>query len=311
MIGRQTAVYPQPLPGRRPTFRAKEPEPPHIDAADEAIKAYWQEAGRLAAQRTFNKQSEIAMLPQSISISIVKGTDTNRGYQRAEPEDPFSRLFGLKLNVCDKCNYVKTLCIYFADNSVEGWKEVVQQCQPTPFDFSKVAQTKEQYFAWVRPLLPAFLHEMVTIWTDNRPIAIATEVKQHVEDNSWITITLKEDDGQKYHIPLKYSKAKCIELNPVRTTAWAARAIKDGNTVLNRVELSEFLQKTIDTTFAFFKMKAGKGKEQTFLMALGRRQYGVDMRIDSPAATGAMGATVTDEASQPEPSVDITKHVIT
>jgi len=79
--------------------------------------------------------------------------------------------------------------------------------------------------------------------------------------------------GRKYSITLQYSHDKSIKLDPSSTGAWALRAIENKHTAVNDQELIEFLEKTKESTFGFFK-KEEKDGVHIYLMAVAKRDDG-------------------------------------
>lgn len=110
----------------------------------------------------------------------------------------------------------------------------------------------------------------VKFWTKNKPVLIATEVSDQLEVNDRVKVVVSDAlTGLEKSITLIYSEEKCIAMSPEDAGGWAERAIVNGRTAINDKELSEFLNKTGNTSFRFFKLK-GKddGIVRRYLMAL-------------------------------------------
>ena len=71
-------------------------------------------------------------------------------------------------------------------------------------------------------------------------------------------IKIPNPKNPKQQIIFQYSKEKHIEItltsNKSEKNHWAARAIKDGHTILTNDEMEDFLKKVQTSTFAIFKI---------------------------------------------------------
>jgi hypothetical protein len=78
----------------------------------------------------------------------------------------------------------------------------------------------------------------VNSWTENSAYLVAIEMPPNVALNN------------------------CFEITPNNENYWAARAIKDKQTILNDEELSDFLCKVRNATYASFKIILPSSQEE-------------------------------------------------
>jgi hypothetical protein len=95
------------------------------------------------------------------------------------------------------------------------------------------------------------LRYCVKTWTYNKPTLVAIKMPEGFHGNS---IRLLQE-GNKRSISLEYSSEKNIELNIDDKNHWAPRCVRAGTTALSDADLDDFLNKTKNATFAFFRVK--------------------------------------------------------
>jgi hypothetical protein len=98
-------------------------------------------------------------------------------------------------------------------------------------------------------LLPLCLKETVNEWTKGQNFLIAIELSNPLEN----IIKLKHPKNPDKSITLHYSQGNHIELTNMEENNWASQAIKNTQTSLSDNDLTEFLDKAKNKTFAVFK----------------------------------------------------------
>jgi hypothetical protein len=74
---------------------------------------------------------------------------------------------------------------------------------------------------------------------------------------------------ENYLVAIKQTNTQAdhIELSSCKEDHWAARAIKNNQTLLSDIELTDFLYKVRNATFAVFKIKM-QGSEDLYYMLM-------------------------------------------
>ncbi|HKZ61186.1 MAG TPA: hypothetical protein VJZ68_02050, partial [Nitrososphaera sp.] len=118
-----------------------------------------------------------------------------------------------------------------------------------------------------------YLKQCVDAWTSGKNCIVAVEVLDPARTSNMIIFVLTGSGGRKFSISLQYSDDKCYKLDPSNTGAWVLRAIENKHTAVNDQELIEFLEKTNESTFGFFK-KEEKDGVHIYLMAVAKLDEG-------------------------------------
>lgn len=136
-----------------------------------------------------------------------------------------------------------------------------------------IKKKKEDHVSQLSKGFPQYLKQWLDVWTLGKNTIVAVEVLDPTRTSNAIYLVLTSSGGRKFSISLQYSDDKSIKLDPSSTGAWALRAIVDKHTAVNDQELIEFLEKTKESTFGFFK-KAEKDGVHIYLMAVAKREEG-------------------------------------
>jgi hypothetical protein len=260
IIGRQNGTFAAPIYG--PSV-AKPPSQPKKELSfmerlwEEQTLEFWREAARITAR------------------SVFRPATTFAGGSYQQPTSPFApdkELFGMTAYICTNCYAMKPRIIYYNEGDKGGSVETFLACLSGAPDYiDQMKQSRDEYIASASKGYPNFLKTCVEAWTNRKTIIIAVEVVDPGRTNNIITFVRSRSTGQKISITLRYSEEKCAELDPASTGDWALRAISDRRTVVKEKELTEFLEKTKDSTFGFFKMKKD-GIEHIYLLAVARSE---------------------------------------
>jgi hypothetical protein len=170
------------------------------------------------------------------SRSFIK----RRSFAPANPDE----IFGYTGFVCEDClqTVIDTLPFMLTDEQ----KAIISKhvCDPKMLEYShKLDNTNKQFLlAELQDQLPSHIKELVL--------------------NNWTKY-------QNYLLAIKHTntQASYIELSSCNEDHWAARAIKNKQTLLSDTELTDFLNKVRNATFAVFKIKM-KGSEDLLYMLM-------------------------------------------
>jgi hypothetical protein len=136
-------------------------------------------------------------------------------------------------------------------------------------DPNKIAQTQLDIYKDIhfnenyRTLLPSYLKQRVNEWTKRENYLIAIELSNPPGN----IIKLKHPKNPAKSITLHYSQGNYIELTNIEENNWASRAIKNTQTNLSDNDLTEFLYKAKNKTFAVFKVH-NQNSAYFYLMAI-------------------------------------------
>ena len=203
----------------------------------------------------FNQRS-IVPSPQysmpSRNSSSVMAQDNNNNYLQSSG---FAKdIFGFSGHVCKQCLDIYINYRYFLDEDLEGEgrrNKGKHVCDP-----NKIARTQLDIYKYIHfnenycRLLPSDLKQTVNEWTKGHNYLIAIELSNPPGN----IIKLKHPKNPAKSITLHYSQGNYIELTNIEENNWASRAIKNTQINLSDNDLTEFLYKAKNKTFAVFKV---------------------------------------------------------
>lgn len=130
------------------------------------------------------------------------------------------------------------------------------------------------------------------------PALLAVEVADPMkyENNQIPFVLTNSTTGQRYGGIVQYSDDKCIKLQPSNTGSWALRVINQRCASLDDAELSNFLEKTKNSTFAFFKMEDKTGIH-IYLIALAKGEEKNNDEINGTSTTTTINNNEKDNNS--------------
>jgi hypothetical protein len=105
--------------------------------------------------------------------------------------------------------------------------------------------------------LPESMIDFVNTWVKGKKALIAIELPKNNNDNTpQETIKVKNPKSRQQLIKFQYSKERHIDITLTNENQnhWAIRAIKDRQTTLNDYELTDFVRRVKDRTFAVVKV---------------------------------------------------------
>lgn len=296
-LGRQSGVFAAPsylsTNHDRPTFKPKQDQRSILEiAVDESIIEFWREAGRINARNVFLPTNRFAA--------------TGGYYQESVSAfDPNKQLFGMTAYVCPNCFMIKPKMHYFAEGEKGRSSEQMIHCTvEIPDHIQKMKEKKEDYVSRMSKGFPQFLKACVDAATGGKNGIVAVEILDPARINNTIIFVLTGSGGRKFSVTLQYSDDKSIKLDPSSTGEWALRAIENKHTAVNDQELIEFLQKTKESTFGFFK-KEEKDGVHIYLMAVAKHDEGDNIDL---VAKEIEPIQIPDSTAKKEPDITQSTH---
>jgi hypothetical protein len=149
-----------------------------------------------------------------------------------------SEIVGYRDHVCEKCSIISIDTIFRHKDGGSGHVEMTHTCNPKRLDDSQLEPNKDKTIDDLYEKLPEVMKKKVNSWTENSAYLVAIEMPPNVAFNN------------------------CFEITPNNENHWAARAIRDKQTILNDEELSDFLCKVRNATYASFKVISPSSQQQ-------------------------------------------------
>jgi hypothetical protein len=140
-------------------------------------------------------------------------------------------------HVCEKCLVISIDTIFRHKDRESRQIETTHACNSKKLDDAQLESNKDKTINDLYEKLPDVMKKKVNWWTENNAYLVAIEMPPHVDFN-------------------------CFEIMPNNENHWAAQAIKDKQTILNDEELSDFLCKVRNSTYAAFKVIPPSSQEQ-------------------------------------------------
>jgi hypothetical protein len=152
--------------------------------------------------------------------------------------DDYSEIVGFRGHVCEKCSIINIDTIFRHNDGESRQIETKHTCDSKRLSDARVEPDKNKIINDLYEKLPEIMKKKVNSWTENCPYLVAREMSPNIALNN------------------------CFEINPTDDSHWAVRAIKDKQTILTDEELSDFLCKVRDSTYAAFKVIAPSSQQQ-------------------------------------------------
>jgi hypothetical protein len=193
---------------------------------------------------TIQQQQQQRLMPGSVYYSMPSMTfDTEESNNNLSEESSLdnendSEIVGYRDHVCEKCSIISIDTIFRHKHGESGHVEMTHTCNPKRLDDAQLEPNKDKTINDLYEKLPEVMKKKVNSWTENSAYLVAIEMPPNVALNN------------------------CFEITPNNENHWAARAIKDKQTILNDEELSDFLCKVRNATYAYFKVISPSSQQQ-------------------------------------------------
>jgi hypothetical protein len=145
---------------------------------------------------------------------------------------------GYRGHVCEKCTIINIYTIFRHNDGENGQIETTHTCNSKLLDDAQLKPDKDKTITDLYEKLPEIMKKKVNSWTENSAYLVAFEMPPNVALNN------------------------CFEITPTDDNHWATRAIKHKRTTLTDKELSDFLHKVRDSTYAAFKVISPSSQQQ-------------------------------------------------
>jgi hypothetical protein len=149
-----------------------------------------------------------------------------------------SEIVGYTGHVCGKCSTISIDTIFRHKDGESGQVETTHTCYFKRLDDAQLEPNKDKTINDLYEKLPEVMKKKVNSWTENSAYLVAIEMPPSAAVNN------------------------SFEISPPDENHWAMRAIKDKQTILNDEELSDFLCKVRNATYASFKVIPPSSQQQ-------------------------------------------------
>jgi hypothetical protein len=190
------------------------------------------------------QQQQQRLMPGSVyysmpSMTLDMGESNNKLSEQSRFEDDdYSEKIGYRGHVCEKCLIINIDTIFRHNDRENGQIESKHMCNSKRLDDARLEPNKDKTINDLYEKLSEIMKKKVNSWTENSAYLVAIEMLPNVALNN------------------------CCEITPTDENHWAARAIKDKQTILNDEELSDFLCKVRNATYASFKVISPSSQQQ-------------------------------------------------
>jgi hypothetical protein len=172
-------------------------------------------------------------------MTLDMGESNNKLSEQSRFEDDdYSEKIGYRGHVCEKCLIINIDTIFRHNDRENGQIESKHMCNSKRLDDARLEPNKDKTINDLYEKLSEIMKKKVNSWTENSAYLVAIEMLPNVALNN------------------------CCEITPTDENHWAARAIKDKQTILNDEELSDFLCKVRNATYASFKVISPSSQQQ-------------------------------------------------
>jgi hypothetical protein len=179
------------------------------------------------------------LYPSMPSMTFDTEESNNNLYEESSLDNENdSEIVGYRDHICEKCSIISIDTIFRHKDGESGHVETTHTCNPKRLDDAQLEPNKDKTINHLYEKLPEVMKKKVNSWTDNSAYLVAIEMPPNVAVNN------------------------CSEITPNNENHWAARAIRDKQTILNDEELSDFLCKVRNATYASFKVISPSSQQQ-------------------------------------------------
>jgi hypothetical protein len=149
-----------------------------------------------------------------------------------------SEIVGYRGQVCENCSIISIDTIFRHKDGEGGHVEMTHTHNSKRVADAELEADKDKIITNQHEKLPEIMKKKVKSWTNNSAYLVAIEMSPNVALNN------------------------CFDITPTDENHWAVRAIKDKQTILNDEELSDFLCKVRNATYASFKVISPSSQQQ-------------------------------------------------
>jgi hypothetical protein len=156
--------------------------------------------------------------------------NNNLSEQSRFEDDGYSEKIGYRGHVCEKCLIINIDTIFRHNDRENGRIETKHRCNSKLLANAQLEHDKDKIITNQYEKLSEVMKKNVNSWTKNSAFVVSIEIPPNAAVNN------------------------CFEITPTDKNHWAARAIKNKQTILNDEEIADFLCKARNATSAYFKV---------------------------------------------------------
>jgi hypothetical protein len=189
-------------------------------------------------QRIMPDDSGGIVYPSILSMTYDSDESNNNLSEHPRFEGNYSQIVGYRGNVCEKCSIITVDAIFRHKDGESGQIKTTHTCNSKRLDDAQLDPNKDKTINDLDEKLAEVMKKKVNSWTENCAYLVAIGMLPNIALNN------------------------CFEITPTDENHWAARATKNKKTILNDDELSDFLHKVRNSTYASFKFISQSSQEQ-------------------------------------------------
>jgi hypothetical protein len=262
-------LYP-PILKRASNYHSNKKQINYLDTIQEE---FWRQYGRNQANLAFRPRPMTSVDQNFITKRIwsvpswqnVKENDniSNNLQSSVNPKD----VFGYRAQTCKNCLQTWIKFVYFEENQKEKDKQQLDHRCEGQILGSINEQVQDMINTNLREIqnkLPLFIKESIKIdWSGKTIYLLAAKLSEPISEK----LTLHSPSNPNKTVTIQCEQEKQIQLDLVNASKnhWATRAITDNPTVLSEQELTDFLDKINNATFAVFNAHTERGLESYFM----------------------------------------------
>jgi hypothetical protein len=156
--------------------------------------------------------------------------ESNNNLSEESSLDNDLEIVGYRGHVCERCSIISIDTIFRHKDGESGQIETIHTCNSKRLDDAQLEPNRKKTITDQQQKLPEYMKKKVNSWTKNSAYLVAMKM------------------------PSNAAVKNSFEITPTDENHWASRAVKDKQTILNDEELSDFLFKVRDSTYAAFKV---------------------------------------------------------
>jgi hypothetical protein len=170
-------------------------------------------------------------------------------------------IFGYRFQICKDCLIIDPLAVCYPKDGKTARIEYKHGCNPILVASNQEGIDKASSVKTMYEKLPESVINFVNTWTKGKKGLIAIELPKNnnsTDDNSEPEeiIKIKNPKSRQQLITFQYTREQHIDITLTNENQnhWAMRATKYGQTTLSDYELTDFVRRVKDRTFAVVKV---------------------------------------------------------
>ena len=178
------------------------------------------------------------LYPSMPSMTFDMEESNNNLSESSFDNENDSEIVGYRGHVCENCSIINIDTIFRHKDGESGHVEMTHTHNSKRLDDAELDADKDKIITNQHEKLPEIMKKKVKSWTNNSAYLVAIGMPPNIALNN------------------------CFDITPTDENHWAVRAIKDKQTILNDEDLSDFLCKVRNATYASFKVIPPSSQQQ-------------------------------------------------